>query len=167
MLLSSCINSCRIPLAAGAVQLQRACQRQYSSQGGNSHLLSMEIFVSPMWDGPNAFCAYCVLGLEVSQEAFVFVTSQLSLQMQAYLENSPFRFGFSLFILQSYKLDMFPLLSSHIYQGKTLGFWHVVVVVKFYQKYTNSLKCGDDVKNCRSTPLSRSVSMVLQSPFPI
>lgn len=88
-------------MAAGAVQLQGACQRQYSSRGGNSHLLSMEIFVSPMWDGPHAFCAYCVLGLEVSQEAVVLVTSQLSLKMQAYLENSPFRSRFSLFILQN------------------------------------------------------------------
>lgn len=83
-------------MAAGAVQLQGTCQRQYSSRGRNSHLLSMEIFVSPMWDGPQAFCSYCVLGLEVSQQAVLFVTSQLSLQMQAYLDNAPFRSRFSL-----------------------------------------------------------------------
>lgn len=121
-------------MAAGAVQLQGACQCQYSSRGGNSHLLSMEIFVSPMWDGPRTFHAYCVLGLEVSQEAVVFVTSQLSLQLQAYLENPPFRSRFSLFILQSYKLDMYPFTSSHIYQVKTQGFWHVVNEVNFFNK---------------------------------
>lgn len=99
-------------MAAGAVQLQGACQRQCSSRGGNSHLLSMEIFVSPVWDGPHAFWAYCILGLEVSQEAVVFVTSQLSLQMQACLENAPLRSWFSLFIFQSYKLDMHPVSQS-------------------------------------------------------
>lgn len=66
MLLSSCINSCRIPSAAGAVQLQGACQWQCSSQRKILICYPWRCFVSPMWDGPHAFRVYCVLVLEIS-----------------------------------------------------------------------------------------------------
>lgn len=77
----------------------------------------------------------------------MFVTSQLSLQLQACLENPPFRSRFSLFILQSYKLDMYPFMFSHTYQVKTQGFRHVVDEVNFLSKIYQQLEMsGDDVK---------------------